>query len=53
MEIDAGVIVEGTPVETVGRQIFEQVLAAASGAKTYSEKMNIAVFNMWNTGVTT
>jgi altronate dehydratase len=25
----------------------------ASGAKTYSEKLGVAVFNMWNTGVTT
>jgi len=53
MEINAGSILDGIPLETVGRQIFEQVLAVASGARTYSEKMNIAVFNVWNTGVTT
>lgn len=53
MEINAGVILDGIPLETVGRQIFEQVLAVASGAKTYSEKMNITVFNVWNIGVTT
>jgi len=53
MEINAGALVEGVPLETIGRQIFEQVLATASGAKTYSEKMNITVFNVWNTGVTT
>jgi altronate hydrolase len=53
MEINAGAILDGIPLETVGRQIFEQVLAVASGARTYSEKMNITVFNVWNTGVTT
>ena len=53
MEINAGALLEGVPLEAIGRQIFEQVLATASGAKTYSEKMNITVFNVWNTGVTT
>jgi len=53
MEINAGVVLEGVALETVGRQIFEQVLAVASGLKTFSEKMNISVFNVWNTGVTT
>jgi altronate hydrolase len=37
MDIDCGVIVEGTPLETVGRQIFEEVIAVASGKKTKSE----------------
>jgi len=53
MEINAGEALEGTPIEVVGRRIFEQMLAVASGAKTFSEKMQIAVFNIWNTGVTT
>ena len=53
MEINAGMVLDGVPLETVGRQIFEQVLAVASGTKTYSEKMNITGFNVWNTGVTT
>lgn len=53
MEINAGVVLEGISLETVGRRIFEQVLAVASGAKTFSEKMNISSFNVWNTGVTT
>jgi altronate hydrolase len=53
MEINAGVVLDGVPIRDVGRQIFEQVLAVASGAKTYSEKLGVAVFNMWNTGVTT
>ncbi len=37
MDINCGVILEGTPVETVGRQIFEEVIAAASGKRTKSE----------------
>ncbi|MCK4985877.1 MAG: UxaA family hydrolase, partial [Desulfobacterales bacterium] len=53
MEINAGTVLDGVPLETVGRQIFEQVLAVASGTKTYSEKMNITGFNVWNAGVTT
>src|SRR5947207_8951799 len=31
MDVNAGVILGGTPVEVVGRQIFEEVLAVASG----------------------
>ena len=31
MDINAGVILDGTPVEEVGRQIFEKILAVASG----------------------
>jgi len=37
MDIDAGVILNGTPVEAVGRRIFEEILAVASGKKTKSE----------------
>ncbi len=37
MDIDAGVILNGTPVEEVGRRIFEEILEVASGKKTKSE----------------
>ncbi len=37
MDIDAGVVLAGTPVEVVGNQIFEEILAVASGKKTKSE----------------
>jgi altronate hydrolase len=37
MDINAGVILDGTPVEVVGQQIFEEILAVASGKKTKSE----------------
>ncbi|MBS0208391.1 MAG: altronate dehydratase [Planctomycetes bacterium] len=38
MDINAGVILEGTPVADVGRQIFETILAVASGQPTKSEQ---------------
>jgi altronate hydrolase len=37
MDINCGVILEGTPLPVVGRQIFEEVVAVASGKKTKSE----------------
>jgi altronate hydrolase len=37
MDVNAGVILEGTPVEEVGRQLFEEILEVASGKKTKSE----------------
>ena len=38
MDINAGEILSGRPVEDVGREIFEKVLAVASGEKTKSEQ---------------
>ncbi|MFQ5828411.1 MAG: UxaA family hydrolase [Candidatus Methylomirabilia bacterium] len=37
MDINCGVILEGTPLEVVGRQIFEEMIAVASGKKSKSE----------------
>ncbi|MFQ5899680.1 MAG: UxaA family hydrolase [Candidatus Methylomirabilia bacterium] len=37
MDINCGVILEGTPLEAVGRRIFEEVIAVASGKKSKSE----------------
>jgi altronate hydrolase len=37
MDINAGVILEGTPLPVVGRQIFEEIVAVASGKRTKSE----------------
>jgi altronate hydrolase len=37
MDLNCGVILEGTPLEAVGRQIFEEVVAVASGKRTKSE----------------
>jgi altronate hydrolase len=37
MDINCGVILEGTPLPEVGRQIFEEVIAVASGKRSKSE----------------
>jgi altronate hydrolase len=54
MDINAGVILEGTPVEEVGRQIFEEILAVASGKKTKSERNGVGEeeFAPWSIGPT-
>jgi altronate hydrolase len=54
MDINAGVILEGVPVEQVGRQIFEEVLAVASGKKTKSEQNGVGEeeFAPWSIGPT-
>jgi altronate hydrolase len=54
MDIDAGVILDGTPVEVVGRQIFEEILAVAGGKKTKSELSGVGEeeFAPWSIGPT-
>jgi altronate hydrolase len=54
MDINAGVILEGTPVEEVGRQIFEEILAVAGGKKTKSELSGVGEeeFAPWSIGPT-
>jgi len=37
MDINCGVILEGTPLAEVGRQIFEEIVAVASGKRSRSE----------------
>jgi altronate hydrolase len=37
MDINCGVILEGTPLPEVGRQIFEEIVAVASGKRSKSE----------------
>lgn len=41
MDINAGVILSGTSVEDVGREIFERIIATASGQPTLSEAQGI------------
>ncbi len=41
MDINAGTILEGATVEQVGREIFEKIIATASGEMTLSEKQGI------------
>jgi altronate hydrolase len=54
MDINAGVILEGTPVQEVGRQIFEEIIAVASGKKTKSELSGVGEeeFAPWSIGPT-
>lgn len=41
MDLDAGPILRGVPIEDVARQIFEKLLAVASGEKTMSEAQGL------------
>jgi altronate hydrolase len=52
MDLDAGVILSGTPVQEVGRQIFERIVATASGEQTLSEQQGIGdeEFCPWHPG---
>jgi altronate hydrolase len=54
MDINAGVILDGTKVEEVGRQIFEEILAVAGGKKTKSEINGVGEeeFAPWSIGPT-
>ena len=54
MDINAGVVLEGTPVEEVGRQIFEEILAVAGGKRTKSERHGVGEeeFAPWQIGPT-
>jgi len=54
MDIDAGKILGGVPVEEVGREIFEKILAVASGEKTKSEINGVGEeeFAPWSIGPT-
>jgi altronate hydrolase len=52
MDVNAGVILEGTPLEDVGRAIFEKILAVASGERTKSETQGVGEeeFAPWSIG---
>jgi altronate hydrolase len=52
MDIDCGVILDGVSIDTVGQQIFDDVLAVASGKKTKSELAGVgeAEFAPWIRG---
>ena len=52
MDINAGRILDGVPVEEVGREIFEELLAVASGKPSKSERngMGDEEFNPWILG---
>lgn len=52
MDINAGQILEGQPVDVVGREIFEKIIAVAGGEKTKSEAQGIGEeeFCPWSIG---
>lgn len=54
MDINAGKILTGTPVEEVGQEIFDFILEVASGRKTKSEQQGIGEdeFAPWSIGPT-
>lgn len=54
MDINAGKILEGVPVEAVGQELFEKILAVASGEKTKSEINGVGEeeFAPWSIGPT-
>jgi len=41
MDINAGTILDGASVESVGTEIFEKIIAVASGEQTKSEEQGI------------
>ena len=41
MDINAGKIIDGASIDDVGKEIFEKIIAVASGEKTKSEQQNI------------
>lgn len=52
MDLNAGRILDGVPVEEVGREIFEKIVAVAGGERTKSELQGIGdeEFCPWNIG---
>ena len=54
MDMDAGTILEGEPVESVGRRLFDLILDVASGQPTKSERHGVGEeeFAPWHIGPT-
>jgi altronate hydrolase len=54
MDFNAGTILEGRPVAEVGRELFDEILAVASGKKTKSEELGLGdeEFVPWPLGPT-
>ena len=52
MDLNAGTILDGVPVEEVGREIFEKIVSVAGGEKTKSELQGIgdSEFCPWSIG---
>jgi altronate hydrolase len=54
MDMNAGTILEGEPVESVGRRLFELILEVAGGTTTRSEQQEVGEeeFAPWTIGPT-
>jgi altronate hydrolase len=54
MDLDAGPILEGEPVESVGRRLFELIVEVAGGHPTKSERQGVGEeeFAPWSIGPT-
>jgi altronate hydrolase len=54
MDVNAGKVLDGASLDEVGQEIFEEVLAVASGKRTKSELAGIGSeeFNPWLLGAT-
>jgi altronate hydrolase len=54
MDVDGGRVVAGSSLDEVGREIFEELLAVASGKRTKSELAGVGAeeFNPWILGAT-
>lgn len=54
MDLDAGTILDGEPVESVGRRLFDLILDVASGEPTRSERAGVGEeeFAPWQIGPT-
>ena len=54
MDINAGVVLDGLTLDDLGQQIFEKMLAVASGEQSKSEAAGVGQeeFNPWILGAT-
>ena len=54
MDLNAGTILEGEPVEAAGRRMFELILDVAGGQQTKSERSGVGEeeFAPWHIGPT-
>jgi altronate hydrolase len=54
MDLNAGKVLDGTSLDALGEEIFEEIVAVASGKRTKSEAAGIGAeeFNPWILGAT-
>ena len=52
MDINAGIVLDGVTLEDLGREIFERIIAVASGERSKSELAGVGEeeFNPWIIG---